>query len=142
GVRGGQLAFGKIKGVLQTDSHITAKQGAHRHERHLMATGRQHGQVIVIAKQLVGNFAHVQQVVMVRAHTPQNAEDALQEERRLDETSVCKMRHVVQMAEVVTLKLKARPSGGKLRHTALDLREGVGEDEVLCHVQIGLLPVE
>ncbi len=80
------------------------------------------------------------QVLRLRADAAENAEDRLDEERRLDDAAIGEMREVVEMADIVALELEARAKVGQPRHRAFDLGEGVGHDEVLGHRQIFGLP--
>ena len=64
--------------------------------------------MIVVAEQLVGGAAHVDDVLGIGADAAENAEDRLHEERRLDEPAVEEMRQGVEMADVVAFELEAR----------------------------------
>jgi hypothetical protein len=44
------------------------------------------------------------------------------------------------MADVVALELEARAVGAELLQAALDLGEGVAEDKIPRHLEVGLLP--
>jgi len=96
--------------------------------------------IVVPAKQAVGRRAHHGHVLGIGAHAAQDAIHRLDEERRLDEPLVDKVREVVEMAEVVAFELEARAMIAEFEHDALDVAEGVPEDHVLHPLHIILLP--
>ncbi len=76
-------------------------------ERHLVAAGGQHRPVIVVAEQPVGGPLHEHQIVRIGADAAQNAEDRLDEERRLDQPAVEEMREVVEVADIVAFDARS-----------------------------------
>ena len=104
--------------------------------------GREHRPAIVVAEQAVGGLLHEHEIAHVGADAAEDAEDRLDEERRLDQPAVDEMREIVEMADVVAFVLEARAVLlAEHLQDALDVAECVAEDEVVGAAQIGLLPV-
>src|SRR5690606_16538061 len=102
-----QLPLPDIDGIFQTDADMSAHHGPHGTERHLVAPRSENGPLVIIAEELVGNPAHMHQVLGIRAYAAQNAEDTLHEERRLDQLAVEKVREVVEVSDIIALELEA-----------------------------------
>ena len=82
---------------------------AHADEgQQLVAAGREHRPVVLVAEQLVGDALHVDDVLRIGADAAEDAEDRLHEQRRLDEAALEEMGEGVEMADVVALELEAR----------------------------------
>src|ERR1700678_805175 len=81
------------------------------------------------------------QIFRFRSHSAEDAEYSLNEEGRRRELAVRKVGEVVEMPDVVAFELEARAVITHLLQAPLDLRERVREDEILGHVEVGLLPV-
>ena len=77
----------------------------------------------------------------MRADAAEEAEDRLDEERRLDQPAVDEMRQRVEMADVVALDFEARAVLGAGGEDVGDVLEGVLEDAVVRAFEIGALPV-
>src|SRR5699024_513294 len=101
-------ALGQIDAVLDPDPDIGAHGRGHGAHRHLVAPGREDRPLVGIAEEAVRGAAHLGEIVGVRADPPEDAEDRLDEERRLDEAPVEKMREIVEVADIVALELEAR----------------------------------
>ena len=111
-------------------------------KRHLVPPGGQHRPRIIVAEQLVGGALHEHQIVDVGADAAEDAEDQLQEDRRLEPAFVDAMGEIVEVADVVAfvLELGAVALAEQLVDP-LDVVERVAEDGVVGAAQIGLLPV-
>jgi hypothetical protein len=103
--------------------------------------GAEHRKLVVLAEQPVGDAAHVQKVLRVRPDAAEDAEDALDEERRLHEPAVGEERQIVEVADVIAFVLESRAVLAQRAHAVFDLRVSVGEDGMLRVLEIGLLPV-
>ena len=85
---------------------------------------------------------HRHQVLGVRTHAAQDAVDALDEQRPLDQAFVKEVGKVVEMTNVVALELEARAASVAQRlEDVLDVLERVAEDEVFHPLDVRLLPV-
>jgi len=83
----------------------------------------------------------MREVLEVRADAAENAEDALNEEGRLDELAIDKVGKIIEVADVVALELELGAVAlAQFRHHALDLAERIGQNEVLRALEIFLLP--
>src|SRR5260370_36729847 len=80
-------------------------------------------------------------VLGMRADSAENAEPALNEERRLDQSAIDKMRKRIDMPDIVALDLEPRAVVGASREDPLDISERVLEDAVARSFQIRPLPV-
>ncbi|MFT7311672.1 MAG: hypothetical protein ACI853_002171 [Paracoccaceae bacterium] len=65
----------------------------------------------MIAEQALCCAVQVQHVVDVRPHAPQNAENHLDKERRLDPTLIHKPRKVIKVTRIITLEFEFRAMG-------------------------------
>ena len=89
----------------------------------------QHRPEIVVAEQPVGGALHEHQVVEVGADAAEDAEDQLQEDRRLEQPAVDAMREIVEVADVVALVLELDAVAlAQQLDDVLDVAEGVAED--------------
>src|SRR5437762_10181908 len=96
-----------------------------------MAPGGQNAPFVILAEQLVGDPAHMNQVLLVGADAAQNSENGLDEQRRLGEAAIEEMGQRVEMAHVIALELEARAMAlAQVLHDPLDVLEGVAEDVV------------
>ena len=68
----------------------------------------QHRPPIILAEQLVGGALHEEQILEIGADAAENAEDQLQEDRRLEQAAIEAMGEIVEMADVVALVLELR----------------------------------
>src|SRR5437660_8164682 len=96
-----------------------------------MTAGGEDRPGIGIAKQLVGNPLHVDEVFGIGTDTAEDAKDRLHEKRRFDEPALEEMREVVEMPDIVAFELEAGTAAlAQILQDALDIGEGVAEDEV------------
>jgi hypothetical protein len=72
----------------------------------------------------------------------QVAEHRLDEERRLDEPAIGKVREVVEMADVIAFELEARAVVMAGLKDVLDILEAVAEDQVARRLQVLAFPIE
>ena len=105
-----------------------------------MATRAEDRPVVLLAEQAIGDRLHVQEVLGLRADPAENAEDRLDEQRRLDDPALQEVGQVVQVAHVVALEFEARPLGAERADDHLDVRVRVPEDEVAGHLEVLRLP--
>src|SRR5215469_112735 len=106
-----------------------------------MAAGGEDRPCIGIAKQLVGNPLHVDEVLGIGADTAENAEDRLHEQRRLDQAPVEKVCEIVEMADIVAFELKPGATRfAQILKDPLDVGKGVAENKVARHFEMTLLP--
>ena len=82
----------------------------------------------------------MEKVLRLGADPAEDAEDGLDEERRLDESAVDEMRQIVEVPDVIALELEARSEIAEFAHAALDLGEGIRQDEIGRACEIGLFP--
>src|ERR1700689_3150068 len=142
-VRLGELALADIKRILEPDAHIAAHDRAHGDERQLVAAGGEDRPVVLIAEQLVSDAFHVAEIVGIGADAAEDAENGLDEERRLDQLAVEEMSERVEVPDVVAFELKARAVAfAQILQAALDILKGVLEDEVARHLQVFRFPIE
>src|SRR4029077_6859354 len=118
----------------------------HRHQRQLVPTGREDRPCIGIAKELVGNALHMDEVFRARTDTAENAKDRLNEKRRFDQASIEKMREIVEVADIVAFEFETRAAPlPQIFQDPLDILESVAEDKVPRHFQElwlpGMLPI-
>ena len=107
-----------------------------------MTPRRQDRPLIILAEEAVGRAAHMGQILGMGADAAQHAEDRLDEKRRLQQAAVEEMGEGVEMADVVAFAFETGAAAlAQLADEALDLREGVGDDQVLGALDIGLLPI-
>src|SRR6185295_10663171 len=76
-----------------------------------------------------------------RADAAEDAEDRLDEERRLDDAAIGEVAQRVEMADVVALDLEARAVLGAGGQDVFDIRKAVFEDALARALEIGPLPV-
>src|SRR5262249_59579553 len=99
---------GEPKRTLKPDTDIATHDRAHRHKRQLVPSGGENRPGVIVAEQFVGDLFHVHQVLGISADPAENAEDRLDEEWRLDQSAVDKMREVVEVANIVAFMLEPR----------------------------------
>src|SRR3712207_4386005 len=92
-------------------------------------------------EQPVGGPLHVHQILWMGPDAPENAEDRLHEQRRLNDSLLEVERQVVEVADVVALELEAGPANAKVGDDGFDVLERVLEDEVARHLQVVGLPL-
>ena len=102
-----------------------------RGDRQLVAAGAEHAPPVLVAEQAVGGALHVRDVLGMRADAAEDAEHALDEERRLDDAAIEEVRSRVQVPDVVALDLEARAVRRARGQDVLDVRERVLEDAVV-----------
>jgi hypothetical protein len=93
-----------------------------------VAARAEHGQVVVVAEQPVGDALHVHEVLGLGADPAEDPEDALHEQRRLDEPAVQAVREVVDLADVVALELEASARVAEVLKDDLDVLKRILED--------------
>src|SRR5205085_11344257 len=72
----------------------------------------------------------------------EDAEDRLDEKRRIDQAAVEKMREIVEVADIVALELKLGATAlAEILQQPLDIGERVFEDEVAGVFEVLRLPV-
>ena len=82
------------------------------------------------------------QVLGIGADAAEDAEDQLDEQRRLDQAAIEHVGEVVEVADVVALELEAGAVAlADLLQDVLDVLIGVAEDEVARALERGRLPV-
>ena len=109
--------------------------------RQLVAAGGEDRPGVGIAKELVGDPLHMDEVLRVGADPAENAEDRLHEKRRLDQPAIEEMREIVEVADIVALELETGAAAlAQLLQDALDVLERVAEDEVARHFEVLRLP--
>src|SRR6056297_1296355 len=82
GVRGRLFARTDPERVLETHPDMPAHRGRGRGNAHLVAARAEHRPVELVPEQAVGRPLHVKDVLGMRADPAEDAEDALDEERR------------------------------------------------------------
>ena len=132
GVALGQLAFAQPQAVFQAHAHIAAHARRNSGNAHLVATRAQHGPLVVAAKQAVGGTAHVHHIFGVHTYAAQNAKHRLHKKWRLHQATLCKMRQVVKVPNVVTLKLKPRAVALQLLQLVLNVLKRVSKNQVFA----------
>src|SRR5262249_38694225 len=127
--------------ILEPDPDIAAHDRAHRHQWQLVTAGGQDRPGIRIAKQLVREPLHMDDILRVGANSAKYPENRLHEKRRLDQTTLEKMREVVEMPDIVALELEPRAAAlTQIFQDALDIGERIAEDEVTSHLKMPRLP--
>src|SRR2546430_13280842 len=111
-------------------------------DRHLVPAGGKRGPYVLIAEQTIGRAPHEDHIVCIRADAAENSKHALNEERRLDQPAVEKMRKVVKMADVIALVLEARAVVAHQAEDARDVFEGIAEDRAFAIDNVLLFPWE
>ena len=142
GVGFGENAPRDVEAVLEPDTDMPLARGRMGGEGHLVPAGRQHRPLIGVAEQPIRRFLHEEQVRPFGPDAAQNAEDRLNQERRLDDLAVQKVGQVVEMADVVAFVLE--PGAVVLAERlddAFDVLEGIAENAVLRAPEIGLFPI-
>src|SRR5213078_812990 len=87
---------------------IAAHDGTHRDQRQLVAARGEDRPGIGVAKQLVGDPLHMDDILRVCADAAEYPENGLHEKRRFDEPPLEEMREVVEMPDIVALELEPR----------------------------------
>ena len=141
GVGFGEFPFAEVEVVFEADSHVASHDRAGGDEVGLMLSGRENRPDVVVSEELVGDAAHVQQIFGVAADASQDAEDRLHEERRLGQTTIDKVGQVVEMPDVVALKLEPRPAASaEFFENRFDVGKRVLEDEVASPFEVLWFP--
>src|ERR1041384_2731640 len=83
----------------------------------------------------------MQHVFGMRSDAAQNAEHALHKQRRLDQAALQEMRQVVEVRDVVTLKLKPRAAVAQGSEHEFDIRKAVAKNQVARSLRRLRLPV-
>jgi hypothetical protein len=91
----------------------------------------------LVAEQAIRGALHVRDVVGMRTDAAEDAEHALDEERRLDHAAVEESARRVEVADVVALDLEARAVVGARGQDVLDVLERVLEDPVVRPARYG-----
>ena len=142
GVRFGELALADEQRILEADPDIAAHDRAHGDQRQLVAAGGEDRPAVLLAEQLVGDMLGMREILGIGADAAEDAEDALHEERRLDQLAVEEMGEGVEMADVVALELEARAMRlAEMLQDVFDVLEGVAEDEVARVLEMDTLPI-
>ena len=113
--------------VLQSDAQVPPQHCRLCGEGHLVdVPAAQYGPFVVFcAEQLVGSMMHMRQMRWIRAHPSENTEYHLDKERRPHQPLVHKPGKVMEVANIVALKLESRAVPvSKLFQRVLDSREG------------------
>src|SRR5690606_5263407 len=127
-VAGGELSLSDPQAVLQADSDVPAQQSAVRGEGELIPSGGECRELVLVAEELIGDGDHVREVRVICADAAEDAEHALDEQRRLGQALVHEVREVVKVADVVALVLESGVALlTELAERVLDLVEGVDE---------------
>src|SRR5437763_5796840 len=106
GIAFGELAWADIERVLEPDAHIAAEHRGRGAEIHLVPPTGQDRPQIILAEQPVGGALHKEQIVEIRADAAENAEEELQEHRRLEQAVVDAMGEIVQVSGIVAFMLE------------------------------------
>src|SRR5579871_1732741 len=77
----------------------------------------------------------------MRSNSAQDSENALHEERWLDDSAIGKVRQSVKMPNVIALDLEASAVRSTLRQNHLDVGEGVLEDSVSGSLEVLAFPL-
>ena len=83
----------------------------------------------------------MRKIIGVGADSAEDAHDALNEQRRLDQPAVDEVGQVIDMGNVVALKLEAGAVGAAGGQDTLDVGEGVLEDQVAAVLQVAPFPI-
>ena len=142
GIRLGELAGSEPQAVLEPDAHVAAHRRRLRGDRQLVAAGAEHAPAVLVAEEPVGRALHVHDVLGMRADAAEDAEHALDEQRRLHDAAIEEMLGRVQVADVVALDLEARAVRRARGQDVLDVLERVLEDAVVGRLEILPLPVD
>src|SRR5207302_8532654 len=122
---------------------MPAHDRAHGDQSHLMAAGTEYRPVELVAEQMIGDAAHVHEVLGLRPDPAKDPVNGLDQHRRLDQAPVDEMREVVQVADVVALELEFGAALlAQVLERKLDILVRVAEDEVARVLEILRLPVE
>ncbi len=100
-----------VQRILETYPDIAADHGRLSDQRHLVPPGREHRPDIVVAEESVGGAAHEDYIIRIGADAAEDAEYALDEQRRLRQL-VEEVREIVQVPDVIALMLVARAEIG------------------------------
>src|SRR5205814_9504551 len=105
----------EVDAVLETDADVAAHDRAGRDQPGLVPSGAENRPDIAIAEEAVRGPLHVHEVLDVGADAAVDAEDRLDEQRRLDHPVREEVREVVEVPDVVALELEARAVPAHLR---------------------------
>ena len=110
---------------------------------YLVTSGCKHGPFIVFgAKELVRRVVHMDQMIRVGPHAPQNAKHHLDKERRFDKPLIHEPFDVVEMAQIVAFEFELRSMVvAKFFNGIADCLKRVWKDEILGHFQKRAFPV-
>ena len=86
-----------------------------------MAAGTEDRPVVVVAEEPVGRRLHVQQVLRLGADPAEDAEDRLDEQRRLDHPLLEEVGEVVEVADVVALELEPSARARRASRTIVSM---------------------
>src|SRR5690606_13645129 len=100
-----EFALADPQAVFKPDPHMTTEPGAVGGELHLIAARREGGEVVLLAKKLVGDRDHVGEVLVVGADSPEDAEHTLNKEGRLREPLFNEVGEGIKVPDVVALVL-------------------------------------
>src|SRR5271166_2637874 len=107
-VRFREAAGGEPERILETNPDIAAERQGLRSNCELVAAGAQNRPPVVTSEQAIRRAPHMHHVLGMRPNPAQEAEHALNKERRFDQTAVDKMGERVEMADIVALDLEPR----------------------------------
>jgi hypothetical protein len=72
---------------------------------------------------------------------PENSEDGLNEERRLDDVAIDKVGKIIEVANVVALDFEASTALSKIAKNVFNVGEGILEDKVFHALDLLFFPV-
>src|SRR5437868_8878728 len=101
-----------------------------------------HGPAILRSKQPVCRPLHLHDILGMGPDAAKDAEHRLHEERRTHQATLEKMREVVEVTDVVALKLEAGVAVVAGRQNVFDVLERIAEDEIARSLQMLPLPIE
>src|SRR5437762_9649513 len=121
--------------------YVAAHLRCDRLNRHLNPAGAQYRPPVLGPEQAISSSLHMGDVFGMRPDAAQDAEHALNEERRLHHAAIGKMRQRVQMANIIAFDFEARPILRTRGENVFDILEGVLEDALARAFEIRALPV-
>src|SRR6516165_4884232 len=134
GIARGKLAAADPQRILEPDPDIAAHDRAHRYQRQLVAARCEDRPGIGIAKELVGDPLHVDEVLRIRTDTAEDPKYSLNKKRRLNHATVEKMREIIEMADIVAFELEAGAATlPQILQDPLDVDKGVAENKIARH---------
>ena len=136
-----KLAGPDPEGVLQPDPDVASHGRRLSRDSELVFACAEHRPLIIASEQPVGRALHVRHVLRMRTDAAEQAENALDEERRLDKAALDEMGQRIKMPDIVAFDLEP---GAVLRaggQDVLDIREGIAENAVTRTFEVGEFPI-